>query len=446
MPAKLSERLERALAAAGSATPRTFGDGSSEAQHVAAASPRTKTLWHHSSGAHVDSFPEARADPDDDFLDDGGPASFESSPFVPTDVLRERRRALEERLEMLQTDSLKTRSLLRECEAMVQRSIAEAPDDDDAGGAGAATSSAAPTPRATAVAYGGRLLPSSWTPRSTLAGRAGAAGPAGVGGASSVPEWADVSMAAGGARPPTAPDDLKQQRLLRCDHLQAALQPVRRDWDEYSASLGDAHASNARLQAALDSAFTFTEAEIQAELAAQAREAPPAAAAAAAATVAGAGLKVRAGARAGGAGARALAGTGAGPGAGLGVGPTAVAARPADISSTSTIPPPPPASLGGADHGGLRAALGQQPRRASAAQAAIARVSVSEAMRGQAATTATSTGGQPTSAAASSGLPARAGMAHGAGRGGIAMGRGRPPGRGGGRGMSPSGSPESIDS
>ena len=440
MPAKLSERLERALAAAGSATPRTFGDGSSEAQHVAAASPRTKTLWHHSSGAHVDSFPEARADPDDDFLDDGGPASFESSPFVPTDVLRERRRALEERLEMLQTDSLKTRSLLRECEAMVQRSIAEAPDDDDAGGAGAATSSAAPTPRATAVAYGGRLLPSSWTPRSTLAGRAGAAGPAGVGGASSVPEWADVSMAAGGARPPTAPDDLKQQRLLRCDHLQAALQPVRRDWDEYSASLGDAHASNARLQAALDSAFTFTEAEIQAELAAQAREAPPADAAAAA-TGAGAGLKVRAGA---GAGARALAGTGAGA--------TAVAARPAGISftatPTSTIPPSPPVSLGGADHGGLRAALGalgQQPRRESAAQAAIARVSVSEAMRAQAAT-ATSTGGQPTGAAVASGLPARAGMAHGAGRGGIATGRGRPPGRGGGRGMSPSGSPESIDS
>ena len=441
MRAKLSERLERALAAAGSATPRTFGDGSSEAQHVAAASPRTKTLWHHSSGAHVDSFPEGRTDPDDDFLDDGGPASFESSPFVPTDVLRERRRALEERLEMLQTDSLKTRSLLRECEAMVQRSIAEAPDDDDAGGAGAATSSAAPTPRATAVAYGGRLLPSSWTPRSTLAGRAGAAGPAGGGGASSVPEWAGVSMAAGGARPPTSPDDLKQQRLLRCDHLQAALQPVRRDLDEYSASLGDAHAGNARLQAALDSAFTFTEAEIQAELAAQAREAPPADAAAAA-TGAGAGLKVRAGA---GAGARALAGTGAGA--------TAVAARPAGISftatPTSTIPPSPPVSLGGADHGGLRAALGalgQQPRRASAAQAAIARVSVSEAMRAQAAT-ATSTGGQPTGAAVTSGLPARAGMAHGAGRGGIATGRGRPPGRGGGRGMlSPSGSPESIDS
>ena len=38
----------------------------------------------------------AQALPVDGGLDDGGPASFESSPFVPTDVLRERRRALEE--------------------------------------------------------------------------------------------------------------------------------------------------------------------------------------------------------------------------------------------------------------------------------------------------------------------------------------------------------------
>lgn len=63
---------------------------------------------------------------------------------------------------------------------------------------------------------------------------------------------------------------LPLQRLRHCEQMQAALQPIRRDLDEYTWNLSSVADSTERLQVALQSALSFSELEIAQELAAQA--------------------------------------------------------------------------------------------------------------------------------------------------------------------------------
>jgi len=361
---RASERLERALAAAGSATPRSFGDEANRASD--AATPQQHQQRKPTAGREAYTAPAApaapAADTDDLFLDDGGPEDQPQEALPGTDMLKERRRDLEERLETLQNDSIKTRSLLRDVEAMVQRAIEDAPaleDEDDLKVTSVAPSratSAVPSPRGTATT-GARLPLSRMTPRPGVGAAVSAA--AATVAAARGRTAASSSYGAPTADEPDADDAsdaLRQRRLVRCEQMQAALQPMRRDLDEYASSLGDAHAGNERLQTALSSALTFSDEDIARELAAQAlEERPPEE-------------------------ASVLSGAGPAP------------------------PPPPPLPIVAV---GLRAAVGgqPQPRRATAAEKMMARVAVAETLR-------------PTSASSSAGSAA-------SGRG---AGRGRPPG------------------
>ena len=228
----------------------------------------------------------------------------------PADELIAACQRISQKLEAMQTDSLKTRNLLREVEAMVSRAIDEADDDDDA---------AAPPPRAT-TATGGRLPPSrapggmalSARPGASVSGRHAAAktawseasqslsapsstmpsarGVAPGGGsvlASTARGSANVDLGdrrgldetsgglggvGGGIFGLSAEQDaevIRAKRLLRCEEMEATGVVLRERVDGLSVDLSAAADANAQLASRLENAldFSFDSSELEAEMA-----------------------------------------------------------------------------------------------------------------------------------------------------------------------------------
>lgn len=164
--------------------------------------------------------------------------------LVPVQDLLSRRRGIEARLESMQTEGLRARSLLREVEALVQRAIDDDLNEDFQ------PSSAPPSARS-GVALGGRLAPSQ--PASArMAGRGayGASSSAVAGGvAANAPVgggWGGADGSAGGA---SNAEIVRARRLEQCAEMESQIEPMRASIDAHHASLGAAAHDNARLAA-----------------------------------------------------------------------------------------------------------------------------------------------------------------------------------------------------
>ena len=191
--------------------------------------------------------------------------------LIPVDDLIARQRGLGERLDAIQNDSLKTRNLLREAEALVSSAI-HADEEEDA----------RTTPRAT-VAAGGRLAPSraAGLPLSARGVRATPAWAAATGNSSAPPSARSTgggvlagsgSSGGGGSGSGTGSnvdyvEDIRAARLAQCEGFSAALTPLRDGVDNFAAGVGAAAEDNARLAARVESAldFRFSEEELRKE-------------------------------------------------------------------------------------------------------------------------------------------------------------------------------------
>ena len=301
---RASSRLERALAASGSVM---RDESASPHQPLLAASHKLGTAKAENAAVAV---ALAAADNEDDggletlvLLGSAAVQQQCMERVQPAEELISRAAGISERLETLQNDSLKTRNLLREVEAMVSRAIDEADDDGDA-----------PPPRASSAMGGGRLPPSralgGWTLSArgagSASGRHAAPAPVHAWEASSSSLSAPTSARGGGVLLSTArggatvdPNDtrgldsavrgggggggggifgvsaeddvevIRARRLLRCEEMEATGAVLHERVDGLSASLGAASDANAKLAARLDDAldFTFSASELRDEMA-----------------------------------------------------------------------------------------------------------------------------------------------------------------------------------
>jgi hypothetical protein len=184
------------------------------------------------------------------------------------EALLSRQRGLEDRLESMEAESIRTRSLLREVEAIVSRAMDGASELDDADGPLAPAPT--PPPSARSAAAGGRLPPSRPVGGGKLSARATA--PATRREPSAGTPSGGGSSSGEGAASSASVEDVRAMRLLRCDMLSAQLQPLRGELDGFSSSLSTAAEANASLAARVEDALTFSAADLAAELAAQANE------------------------------------------------------------------------------------------------------------------------------------------------------------------------------
>ena len=181
--------------------------------------------------------------------------------LMPVEDLLARQRGIAARLESMQTEGLRARSLLREAEALVQRAI----DDDLNEGF---QPSSAPGSARSGVALGGRLAASQpagalsarmagrgvyGAASSTVAGGAAANAPVGGGGGG-----ADGSAAPGGGHGGGASNAemVRARRLEQCAEMESQIEPMRASLDTHHASLGAAAHDNARLAARAASALS----------------------------------------------------------------------------------------------------------------------------------------------------------------------------------------------
>ena len=218
------------------------------------------------------------------FLVDVSEATCEDPPvrLAPVESLLARRTAIEERLEAIQVDSLRSRNLLREVESLAQRYGGDDDSSDDGSGTNGAAASVgrgtrgyhghAPGSARATVAGGARLAPSSCA-RGALSARAAAATAAQAAVSGNGAMGSANGQGGGGEAPSSSTaddgaDSLRTQRLQRCDVLSAALQPLQSGLAELDACLNEAVADNERLASRARSALSFSEDEINAEIAA----------------------------------------------------------------------------------------------------------------------------------------------------------------------------------
>jgi len=253
----------------------------------------------------------AAADAYDTFLLGAAAEDAPAASVVPVQSLIDRRQGLADRLETMQTEGLKARSMLREVEAMVKRAIDEELEEESVPSAahGAKPSSA---PNSARAALGGRLAPSRGPGGMSL----GAPGPvsarasyntalpgrsalyaAGAGAHASAEHAVTTAF---GSRPPSSDgsrpdsgygsrpassgsggqgggqgggvgpvdhaDALKARRLQQCEVMEAQLTSMRGALDEDDASLGAAKKDNARLARRAADALSFSAEELAAEM------------------------------------------------------------------------------------------------------------------------------------------------------------------------------------
>ena len=207
------------------------------------------------------------------------------STLAPVDSLITRRQGLADRLETMQTEGLKARSMLREVEALVRRAIDEELEEEFV--PSSASSKPASAPNSARAGLGGRLAPSRGVagmagggPMSARAAAGGRAAPyAGGAGAHAAAERADDGAPSGSSRPGSASsvgasvnhsDAIKARRLEQCAAMEAQLASMRGALDGDDASLSGAAKDNARLARRAADALSFSADELEAEIAMQA--------------------------------------------------------------------------------------------------------------------------------------------------------------------------------
>ena len=239
-------RLERALAAAG--TPRV--DLSPGLRDGAAREPRQPVVSPPAATVGVQAKGSGRIHGDDDAevlleVSRGAPVRHEAPTLVAQlDTLRTRAKGIEERLDEMQNEGLKARSLLRDVEGMVRQAIdaisdeGGSSDEESTRGSAAAPSrkpTSAPRQRAgAAAAKYGTNTGALGRPASQDGGRT-SGGPHGGrshGGGVSAPGAPVAGMALAGLSYGEHSEVVRRDRLRRCDELETAHRPVRREMDE----------------------------------------------------------------------------------------------------------------------------------------------------------------------------------------------------------------------